>query len=184
MESIRDLETTRLPSLPPTPLEPMTPTKLHLSQPFRASLRQGSLPHLRTSEQTPLLPPSTTSPSLSPSPSPSTSIPAGGTILGIHNLSIVAPQFFVAIVAALIFKFIQLAREGNESLPPRGDGGGDGLSGTNDVVWVLRFGGLAAVGGAVMSRWVLKTRSEVAYGKFLKSFSVEDQEEEVGKGIP
>ena len=89
---------------------------------------------------------------------------AGGTILGIHNLAIVAPQFFVAIVAALIFKILGAARDGR--VPGEGE---DGLRGSNDVVWVLRFGGLASIVGAVASRWVLKTRSERAYVKMLKS---------------
>lgn len=181
MESIRDLETTHLPSLPPTPIEPLTPTKLHLSQPFRASLRQGSLPRIRPVERTPLLS-TPSSPSSPTSPSPVSTTPerkiAGGTILGIHNLAIVAPQFFVAIIAALIFKSIQLSRDGQGPIPGGDDE--DGLRGSNDVVWVLRFGGLAAVGGAVMSRWVLRTRSESSYVRFLQS-SVEPDEEQVDK---
>ncbi|GAA6008478.1 hypothetical protein JCM11491_004493 [Sporobolomyces phaffii] len=67
----------------------------------------------------------------------------GGTILGIHNLSIVAPQFLVAIVSAVILRSVATR--------------------TNDVVWVLRFGGVAAVAGAVTSRWVMPPRTEREY---------------------
>jgi solute carrier family 45 protein 1/2/4 len=55
----------------------------------------------------------------------------GGTVLGIHNLSIVAPQFFVALVAAGIFRILD--GNGKKTIPGEGEG-----MGSNDVVWVLR----------------------------------------------
>lgn len=54
----------------------------------------------------------------------------GGTILGIHNLAIVVPQFGVALVAAGIFGMLDGRENGGE-----GEGG---LGGKPDVVWVLR----------------------------------------------
>jgi len=76
---------------------------------------------------------------------------AGGTIMGIHNLAIVFPQFIVscrsssgksadsqvAIVASIIFK---LADTHPDVQPTEGDAGGK-----NGVAWVLRFGGLMAL---------------------------------------
>ncbi|GAA6059941.1 hypothetical protein JCM10212_003081 [Sporobolomyces blumeae] len=80
--------------------------------------------------------------------------PSGGTILGLHNLAIVAPQFLVAIASAIIFKITSDSPGGG------GGGGPDELRSTNDVVWVLRFGGLAAIGGAIASRWIVQPRTE------------------------
>lgn len=72
----------------------------------------------------------------------------GGTILGIHNLAVVVPQFIVALVAALIFRVT--------STPPRKHHpGSDG-----DVAWVLRFGALMALGAAVLTRTIPLTASE------------------------
>jgi solute carrier family 45 protein 1/2/4 len=80
---------------------------------------------------------------------------AGGTIMGIHNLAIVFPQFIVssllfrlvwliiiqvAIVASVIFK---LADTHPDVQPTEGGQGG----GKNGVAWVLRFGGLMALVG-------------------------------------
>ena len=76
---------------------------------------------------------------------------AGGTIMGIHNLAIVFPQFIVscmpihdfssdhkvAIVASIIFK---LADTHPDVQPTERDAGGK-----NGVAWVLRFGGLMAL---------------------------------------
>lgn len=169
MESIRDLENIPLPR-PPTPPSPATPSysnKNTFPQPFRADIRQPSLIRARASaaitECSPLLPDRSDVESSPLVRGEDKREQAGGTILGIHNLAIVAPQFFVAIVAAIIFKIIGAAREGE--VPGEGE---DGLRGSNDVVWVLRFGGLASIAGTVASRWVLKTRSERTYVKMLK----------------
>lgn len=64
----------------------------------------------------------------------------GGTILGIHNLSIVLPQFLVALIASLIFRSIK--------------------DGQGDVAWVFRFGGVMALGAAILTRLVPLTLSE------------------------
>lgn len=50
-----------------------------------------------------------------------------------------------------------------------GGGSGGGLkNGSNDVIWVLRFGGIMAAIGAVVSRRLLKTKSELSYRRFLE----------------
>ncbi|KAL8279909.1 hypothetical protein RQP46_007759 [Phenoliferia psychrophenolica] len=159
MEAIRD--STPLPTSPPlngsSPSPPDTPTASskpsYSPQPFRAQITVGALTNgadlvdVAKSDD-------------------------GGTVLGIHNLSIVAPQFIVAIIAALIFRILEASRAGSHAPEAPGDGG---LSGSNDVVWVLRFGGIAAVGGAVMSRWVLKTRSEREYARIARKFTGEER---------
>ncbi|SGY12833.1 BQ5605_C011g06622 [Microbotryum silenes-dioicae] len=112
---------------------------------------------------------------------------AGGTILDIHNQACCMPQFFVAVVAACIFSLLEKERSVNEgngkstdlvlrrglellvsTFASEGGGGSDseptdGLRGANDVVWVLRFGGLAALVGVFFSRYLLETRSEAEY---------------------
>ncbi|KAM0786252.1 hypothetical protein ACM66B_007051 [Microbotryomycetes sp. NB124-2] len=135
----------------------------------------------------------------------------GATILGIHNLSIVAPQFVVAIVAALIFKLLDsgtasqskavvnfaldvLVSNDNEGQGGGGGGGGDDdarnqLRGKNDVVWVLRFGGLVSLIGVWVSRFLVETTSERLYKAKVLSWyegeedvrGVEDSEEEEGE---
>ncbi|GAA5853011.1 hypothetical protein JCM9279_003782 [Rhodotorula babjevae] len=75
---------------------------------------------------------------------------AGGTILGVHNLAIVLPQFVVAALAALIFRLSASVASGADERD----------SGT---VWVLRLGGLASAGGAVLSRWLEEPKSERLY---------------------
>lgn len=86
--------------------------------------------------------------------------PSGGTILGIHNLSIVIPQFFVALVAMMIFKALGSDPDALEN--------GGGLRGSGDVVWVLRFGGAMSLIGAVVSRWIKSTGSERSYVEMLR----------------
>ena len=88
-------------------------------------------------------------------------------------------QFIVAIIAAVIFRILQASRVGHHLPETPGDGG---LNGSNDVVWVLRFGGIAAVGGAVMSRWVLRTRSEREYARVAMRFTGEESHEGEGGG--
>lgn len=114
---------------------------------------------------------------------------AGGTILGIHNLAIVMPQFIVciilvylirahptlraqqiAIVASLIFRIVD---ESSSAEPPpshpedvlstfASGGLGDHTTyyGKNGVAWVLRFGGLCTLFGAAFARMVPPTRAE------------------------
>ncbi|KAN0064842.1 hypothetical protein ACQY0O_001899 [Thecaphora frezii] len=88
----------------------------------------------------------------------------GGTILGIHNLAIVAPQFVVAIISALIFS---AAEKGKGRLGPilmapeivATLQSADGRP-AEGVAWVLRFGGLMALFAAVATRFIPLTATE------------------------
>jgi len=112
---------------------------------------------------------------------------AGGTILGIHNLAIVMPQFIIAVVASLIFRIV------DESDPPQAphpegvllnlvSGGlGDHTTyfGKNGVAWVLRFGGLCTLFGALFARMVPPTKAEKetqAAFRALKALKAEEEE--------
>ncbi|GAA5891715.1 hypothetical protein JCM8208_007381 [Rhodotorula glutinis] len=75
---------------------------------------------------------------------------AGGTILGVHNLAIVLPQFVVAALAAVIFR---LSASATSAADERDNG----------TVWVLRLGGLASAVGAVVTRWLDEPQSERLY---------------------
>ncbi|KZV64590.1 MFS general substrate transporter [Peniophora sp. CONT] len=78
---------------------------------------------------------------------------AGGTILGVHNLAIVMPQFIVALVSSAIFNAVD-----PETTNP--DGSHDSYHGKNGVAWVLRFGGMCTLLGALMCRMLPLTRTE------------------------
>lgn len=78
---------------------------------------------------------------------------AGGTILGIHNLAIVFPQFIIALVSSAIFRYVDADLDddpANHSV----------YYGKNGVAWVLRFGGLCTLVGALIARMVPPTRTE------------------------
>jgi solute carrier family 45 protein 1/2/4 len=62
-----------------------------------------------------------------------------GTVLGIHNVAVAAPQVIATLASSMIFKALQ---------KPRGSVGDD------SVAWVLRFGGLAALLAGWLTRWV------------------------------
>ena len=62
-----------------------------------------------------------------------------GIVLGIHNVAISAPQVIATLVSSIIFKASQR---------PRGSPGDD------SVAWVLRFGGLCALGAAWCTKLV------------------------------
>jgi len=74
---------------------------------------------------------------------------AGGTVLGIHNLAIVIPQFIVSIVSSFIFKFA------NQNADPNSI-----YYGKTGVSWALRFGGVCALIACLLSRKVPPTRTE------------------------
>lgn len=93
---------------------------------------------------------------------------AGGTILGIHNLAIVFPQFFVSIAASIIFNIVD-GSQNSDTL----------YLGKNGVSWVLRFGGIAVLIGAAISRRVPPTKTEKAMRKRLA-----EMEEEENAGTP
>lgn len=80
---------------------------------------------------------------------------AGGTIMGIHNLAIVFPQFIVALVASIIFRVAD--GEAGDSSPALLD---EVFKAKTGVAWVLRFGGLMALVGAVICRQVPPTKTE------------------------
>jgi solute carrier family 45 protein 1/2/4 len=78
---------------------------------------------------------------------------AGGTVLGIHNLAIVFPQFVIALVSSAIFHAVDadIAKDPTNH---------DTYLGKNGVAWVLRFGGLCTLFGAIFARMVPPTRTE------------------------
>ncbi|KAG6336692.1 hypothetical protein ID866_2399 [Astraeus odoratus] len=108
---------------------------------------------------------------------------AGGTILGIHNLAIVMPQFIIAVVASAIFHVVD--ESGSPGGAPNPTPGFD-LSfdehttyyGKNGVAWVLRFGGLCALGGAFLAQTVPQTKSEHDIAKALGLLRTLRDEEE------
>jgi solute carrier family 45, member 1/2/4 len=65
-----------------------------------------------------------------------------GLILGLHNVAICAPQIIATVVGAAIFLCTQKPI---------------GTAGDNSVAWVFRFGGLAAILAAVMTKRVFET---------------------------
>ncbi|BGP51627.1 hypothetical protein JCM10450v2_007577 [Rhodotorula kratochvilovae] len=204
MESIREVEAERadllpsppdspLPSAPDSPAKPfLSPAQRALRAPFRvSSLRNASFaihPSQQSEASSPTRELSFTAPheraSLLPraheprakSP-PASGAGGGGTILGLHNLAIVLPQFFVALVAAGIFRLT--ARAAAHALSGEGgDGGGGELGGEDDVVWVLRFGGLASALGVVASRWTEEMPSERRYKEWVLYGWAEDARQE------
>ncbi|WWC87557.1 uncharacterized protein L201_002447 [Kwoniella dendrophila CBS 6074] len=97
---------------------------------------------------------------------------AGGTIMGIHNLAIVFPQFIIAVVASVIFKLA----DQEPDITPTSGGGAEGGEGKNGVAWVLRFGGLMALVGALISRKVPPTKTEKAMRRRLAEMREESAE--------
>nr|POE78439.1 general alpha-glucoside permease [Quercus suber] len=69
-----------------------------------------------------------------------------GTVLGIHNVAIAAPQVIATLVSSGIFKALQKSR---------------GTPGDNSVAWVLRFGGCAALFAAWWCRKISEQRLAV-----------------------
>ncbi|KLO15861.1 MFS general substrate transporter [Schizopora paradoxa] len=88
---------------------------------------------------------------------------AGGTVLGIHNLAIVIPQFLVAVVASAIFRIVDSVEDPNSH---------DTYLGKNGVAWVLRFGGLCTLAGAVVARMVPPTKTEKEMRRRLSEMEV------------
>ncbi|GAA5843336.1 hypothetical protein JCM11251_007290 [Rhodosporidiobolus azoricus] len=125
--------------------------------------------------------------------------PSGGTLLGIHNLAVVLPQFFVAVVAAIIFHFTSAPPSTPSPSGPSNDPSfspllsflftspppSAGTQGTNDVVWVLRFGGLFALLGALVSasgKWgLVETGSERRYRWYVLEGWREEGDQEEGR---
>lgn len=91
---------------------------------------------------------------------------AGGTVLGVHNLSIVAPQLIVALVTSAIFRIVDPTDPNNENT----------YLGKNGVAWVLRFGGLCTVFGAILARRVAPTPTEKAMRRRLGEMKILGEE--------
>ncbi|KAI0650349.1 MFS general substrate transporter [Trametes meyenii] len=97
---------------------------------------------------------------------------SGGTVLGIHNLAIVMPQFIVALVSSAIFQAVDADAEGDPT-------NNTALYGKNGIAWVLRFGGVCTLFGAVIARMVPPTRTEKEMRRRLAELKVLQEE-----GIP
>ncbi|GAA5973043.1 hypothetical protein JCM11641_000380 [Rhodosporidiobolus odoratus] len=102
-------------------------------------------------------PPSSTFPHSSPPPSNPKTQEAGGAILGIHNLAIVLPQMLMAGGSALCLKIFSALSDHASTQKQETN------QATNQVVWMFRVGGVAALVGAMVSRWVEETESERVY---------------------
>ncbi|KAL0564423.1 hypothetical protein V5O48_017623 [Marasmius crinis-equi] len=102
---------------------------------------------------------------------PSAKPVAGGTILGVHNLAIVVPQFVVAIVTSIIFRIVDGSKAGNPEMEPDST-----YYGKNGVAWVLRFGGLCTLAGAFLARRVAPTPTEKAMRRRLGEMKVIHEE--------
>ncbi|KAJ3554771.1 hypothetical protein NM688_g2936 [Phlebia brevispora] len=94
---------------------------------------------------------------------------AGGTILGIHNLAIVFPQFIVALVSSAIFRAVDAELDDDPT-------NHNTYYGKNGVAWVLRFGGLCALVGAAFARKVPPTRTEKQMRRRLAEIKVLEEE--------
>ncbi|KAJ7094638.1 hypothetical protein B0H15DRAFT_969737 [Mycena belliarum] len=95
---------------------------------------------------------------------------AGGTILGVHNLAIVAPQLIVAIATSVIFSIV----DGDVGADP---GNENTYLGKNGVAWILRFGGVCTFIGALLSRRVPPTPTERAMRRRLGEMMVLQQQD-------
>ncbi|KAI0307304.1 MFS general substrate transporter [Multifurca ochricompacta] len=95
---------------------------------------------------------------------------AGGTILGIHNLAIVFPQFLTAIASSAIFRLADTEVHNDPT-------NSNSYYGKNGVAWVLRFGGLCTLFGAVLCRMVPPTRTEKEMRRRLGEMMVLKQEQ-------
>lgn len=74
----------------------------------------------------------------------------GGTILGIHNLAVVIPQFVIAIISSIIFRIVD----------EKENSAGHLYLGKQGVTYVLGFGGFCALFAALISRRVPPTKPE------------------------
>jgi len=94
---------------------------------------------------------------------------AGGTVLGVHNLAIVLPQLLVALITSVIFRIV----DGESDQDPSNH---DTYYGKNGVAWVLRFGGLCTLVGALLARKVPPTPTEKAMRRRLSEMQVLQEE--------
>jgi solute carrier family 45 protein 1/2/4 len=97
---------------------------------------------------------------------------AGGTILGIHNIAIVLPEFLVSLMASIIFEAVDGAANSDPSSGP------SSYYGHNGVVWVLRLGGLCTAFGAIAARKIPATPPELEMRRRLEEMRYLKQLEE------
>jgi len=145
MEFIREIEEGQQQDIKPVPTPPNTSPLLSRRGRRRVASSIG--------ECTPLLNDS--------SPSLERKEVKGGTILGIHNLALVAPQFVVALVASLIFKLVD-SKGRNPKIPSPSPSPNNFVEG-RDVVYVFAFGGAMSIIAALFSRAVPPTENERIY---------------------
>ncbi|KAJ4478242.1 hypothetical protein J3R30DRAFT_3289922 [Lentinula aciculospora] len=103
---------------------------------------------------------------------------AGGTILGVHNLAIVMPQFMVRIILSVAVVTSIIFRIADGSTGIETDNESDTYHGKNGVAWVLRFGGMCTLVGALIARMVPPTPTEKAMRRRLSE--MRDLKEEMG----
>lgn len=99
---------------------------------------------------------------------PTNPIP-GGTVLGLHNLAIVMPQFVVALVTSVIFRIVDGASDSEVT-------SGNTYLGHDGVAWVLRFGGCCTLLGALVARMVPPTATEKAMRRRLGEMKLLEEE--------
>lgn len=92
---------------------------------------------------------------------------AGGTVLGIHNLAIVFPQFLVSLAAGIIFNVVDGSQQDDETT----------YYGRNGVAWVLRFGGFCTLFGAIVARSLPLTKTEEEMRYILDELTTLSKEE-------
>lgn len=82
-----------------------------------------------------------------------------GVVLGLHNVAIAAPQIIATLVCSMIFKAVQKPR---------------GVAGDESTAWVLRFGGMVALGAAYMTSRIAEPARETAVKRDASSESYEE----------
>jgi len=92
---------------------------------------------------------------------------AGGTVLGIHNLAIVFPQFAVSLITSLIFKIVDGSDQDKDTT----------YYGRNGVAWVLRFGGFCTLFGAIVARSLPLTKTEEEMQYILEELTTLNKED-------
>ncbi|KAK7470506.1 hypothetical protein VKT23_001932 [Stygiomarasmius scandens] len=143
-----------------------------VKQPRRAHVRTISAPGRRPlNERQPLLRRRSHDDLESSEDAPAETKIAGGTILGVHNLAIVVPQFVVALVTSVIFRIVD--GEGSIHEAPADE---STYYGKNGVAWVLRFGGLCTLFGAALARMVPPTPTEKAMRRRLAEMKALQEE--------
>lgn len=80
---------------------------------------------------------------------------SGGTILGIHNLAIVIPQFISSLAASVIFKIASAASSDTNQQ--------NSLAGGEGIAYVFLLGSFSSLSAAYLTRRIPPTQSELAF---------------------